>query len=85
MASIFMSILLILLISTSLMAADSHIEKGKKYIFIDIGDKSVVIVQSKPDNFGWVKVKVIQGHYQGYIGKEGYVNLNNVMLAKEVK
>lgn len=85
MVSIVLSVYLVLLFSTSILAAASQIEKGKKYLFVDKVGKSVVIVLSKPDNLGWVKVKVIQGHYQGYIGKEGYVNLNNVFFAKEVK
>ncbi len=76
---------LFVLFSSPLMAAESYFEKGKKYHIEYLGIDGDVLVLSKPDDFGWIKVKVLDAKLKRYIGDEGLVNITTAIIAKEIK
>lgn len=70
---------------TPVFAGESVFEVGKKYHLEYLGIDGDVQILSKPDKFGWVKVKVLDTKFRKYIADEGYVNLSLAILAKEFK
>ncbi len=68
-------------LSTTVLAGDSYIETGKKYICEDVySTMRIILVKSGPDAFGFVKVQFLDG-YSKKNGSEGFVNLNNIIAA----
>jgi len=82
--SVFLMVSLFVIFATPLMAADCYFEKGKKYHIEFLGKNGDVLVLSKPDNFGWIKVKVLSGNIKKYFD-EGLVNITTAIIAKEIK
>ena len=83
--SVLLMVLLFVISASPLMAADCYFEKGKKYHIECLGKNGDVLVLSKPDDFGWIKVKVLSGNFKKYISNEGLVNITTGIIAKEIK
>ena len=83
--SVLLIVMFVVVFSAPLMAADSYFEKGKKYHIEYLGIDGDVLVLSKPDDFGWIKVKALDPKFKKYIGDQGLVNITTGIIAKEIK
>jgi hypothetical protein len=78
---------LIILSMSPAFADGSAFQVGHKYYIVSVtmgGDGEVLILE-KPDKNGWVKVKALTKGISKYIGNDGYVNLLNYLMAREIK
>jgi len=84
---VFLITLLTMLSLSSAFAGGDVFKEGKKYKLVSatMGGDGTVIILEEPDENSWVKVKVLTKGMRKYIGNEGYVNLSNYIMAKEVK
>ena len=85
--SIFLAVVLTIFSMSPAFAGGDVFQVGKKYQIVSasMGGDGKILILEKPDKNGWVKVKALTKGIIKYIGDEGFVNLSNYILAKEIK